>query len=229
LEKNVREIADKPLKLDYEPAKCRFFQNRPRFDETYIEQAYLKSIKSADKEVLIANAYFVASRAFVETVKDAARRCVKVIILTNSPETNDLPMLTIVGREYYDDILTVNDESAVTSCPAGGVQIWEWQGRRTNAAEQTEGTIHAKYAVFDRSISIVGSYNMDPRSRNLNAETAIVFENKDLSSQLADIFYENDLDFSRQITLEDTKAFAESEDAVYQFQKEFGILLEDSL
>lgn len=229
LEKNVREIADKKLKLDYEPAKCRFFQNRPRFDETYIEQAYLKSIRNAKKEVLIGNAYFVASAAFVETVKDAARRCAKVIILTNSPETNDLPMLTIVGREYYDDILEVNEEPGVRSCPGGGVQIWEWQGRRRNATEQTEGTIHAKYAVFDRRVSIVGSYNMDPRSRNLNAETAIVFENEDLSSQLADMFYKNDLDFSRQITMEDTKSFTESEDAVYQFQKEFGILLEDVL
>jgi hypothetical protein len=46
---------------------------------------------------------------------------------------------------------------------------------------------------------------------------------------LADMFYKNDLDFSRQITLEDTKRFVESEDAVYQFQKEFGILLEDVL
>ena len=78
-------------------------------------------------------------------------------------------------------------------------------------------------------VSVVGSYNLDPRSRGLNNETAIVFENQDLSSQLADMFYKNDLDFSRQITLEDTKAFVESEDAVYQFQKEFGILLEDVL
>jgi phosphatidylserine/phosphatidylglycerophosphate/cardiolipin synthase-like enzyme len=70
---------------------------------------------------------------------------------------------------------------------------------------------------------------MDPRSRNLNAETAIVFENENLSGQLADMFYKNDLDFSRQITLEDTKAFTDSTDAVYQFQKEFGILIEQSL
>jgi putative cardiolipin synthase len=229
LNQNVRELADKKLKLKYRYAKCRFFQNRPRFGETYIEQAYLKSIKGAKKEVLIGNAYFIASAAFVETVKDAARRCVKVIILTNCPETNDLPMLTIVGREYYDDILAVNEEPAVQACDGGGVQIWEWQGRRTNAAEQTEGTIHAKYAVFDRRISIVGSYNLDPRSRSLNSESAIVFENKKLSRQLADMFYKNDLDFSRQITLEDTKAFSESGDALYQFQKEFGILIEDEL
>jgi phosphatidylserine/phosphatidylglycerophosphate/cardiolipin synthase-like enzyme len=229
LNKNVLELADKRLGLEFEKTKCRFFQNRPRFGETYIEQAYLKSIKGAKKEILIGNAYFVASKAFVETVKDAARRCVKVIILTNSPETNDLPMLTIVGRDYYDDILIVNNEALVQACDGGGVQIWEWQGRRTNATEQTEGTIHAKYAVFDRRISIVGSYNMDPRSRMLNSESAIVFENEELSRQLADLFYKNDLDFSKQITLEDTKAFTESTDAIYKLRKQFGTLIEDNL
>ena len=229
LGQNVRKLAGKKLDLKYEEAKCRFFQNRPRFGETYIEQVYLKSIRGARKEILIANAYFVASEAFIETVKEAARRCVKIIILTNSPETNDLPMLTIVGRDYYDDILAVNDDSLVQSCDGGGVQIWEWQGRRAHATEQTEGTIHAKYAVFDRRISIVGSYNMDPRSRSLNSESAIVFENKILSGQLANMFYENDLDFSKRITLEDTKAFQDSGDALYQLEKEFGILVEDAL
>ena len=109
------------------------------------------------------------------------------------------------------------------------MQIWEWQGRRTNATEQTEGTIHAKYAVFDRRVSVVGSYNMDPRSRTLNSESAIVFENENLSRQLADIFYRNDLNFSKQLTLEDSKAFSESADAVYQLQKEFGIFIQDAL
>jgi phosphatidylserine/phosphatidylglycerophosphate/cardiolipin synthase-like enzyme len=229
LNENVRKLAQRKLDLTYESAKCRFFQNRPRFDETYIEQAYLKSIGAAEKEILIGNAYFVASGMLVEAVKDAVRRCVKVIIVTNSPETNDLPMLTIVGRDYYDDILAVNNEAIVQSCEAGGVQIWEWKGRRTNAAEQTEGTMHAKYAVFDRRVSIVGSYNMDPRSRKLNSESAIAFENDALSRQLANMFYGNDLDFSKQITLEDTEAFEDSTDSIYKLQKDFGILIEDEL
>ena len=125
--------------------------------------------------------------------------------------------------------MAVNDEPAVQSCDGGGVQIWEWQGRRTNATEQTEGTIHAKYAVFDRRVSVVGSYNMDPRSRTLNSESAIVFENENLSRQLADMFYRNDLNFSKRITLEDTKTPSESADAVYQLQKEFGIFIQDAL
>jgi hypothetical protein len=56
-----------------------------------------------------------------------------------------------------------------------------------------------------------------------------VFENKILSGQLANMFYENDLDFSKRITLEDTKAFQDSGNAIYQLEKEFGILVEDAL
>ena len=66
---------------------------------------------------------------------------------------------------------------------------------------------------------------MDPRSRMLNSESAIVFENENLSRQLADMYYENDLNFSKQITLEDTQTFTDSADAVYQLQKEFGIFI----
>ena len=43
------------------------------------------------------------------------------------------------------------------------------------------------------------------------------------------MYYENDLDFSKQITLEDTVAFTDSADAVYQLEKDFGIFIEDDL
>jgi phosphatidylserine/phosphatidylglycerophosphate/cardiolipin synthase-like enzyme len=146
-------------------------------------------------------------------------------------KTGKIDMKQVTDERLNENVrkLAVNTELVVQSCNEGGVQIWEWQGRRTNTSEQTEGTIHAKYAVFDRRVSIVGSYNMDPRSRTLNSESAIVFENDNLSGQLADMFYTNDLDFSRQITLEDTKAFTDSADAIYQLQKEFGIFIEDEL
>jgi hypothetical protein len=56
-----------------------------------------------------------------------------------------------------------------------------------------------------------------------------VFENEELSRQLADLFYKNDLDFSKQITLEDTKAFVTPKDFIYQLQKELGFTVEDLL
>ena len=42
LENRVRELAARELTLDFQPARARFFQNRPRYRETYIEQAYLR-------------------------------------------------------------------------------------------------------------------------------------------------------------------------------------------
>jgi hypothetical protein len=43
------------------------------------------------------------------------------------------------------------------------------------------------------------------------------------------MYYENDLDFSKQITIEDTVMFTDSADAVYQLEKDFGIFIEDDL
>ena len=76
-------------------------QNRPRMQETYIQQAYVKLIERAEREVLIANAYFVPTPSLFTALTDAAKRCAVGGLVTNSPETNDLPEITLVGRGYY--------------------------------------------------------------------------------------------------------------------------------
>ncbi len=224
----VNSMARMKPALNYANARSRFFHNRPRLGESYIEQAYRKLIDHAEREIIICNAYLIPSSELIDAIRDAVLRGVRVIILTNSPETNDLPELTMVGRSYYKKILAVNeDEPAKKS--GGDVQIWEWCGWRYDQAHQTEGTIHAKYAVFDRRYSLVGSYNLDPRSEKLNSETAVVFESDILSAELAVIFYENDLAYSRQVTHEDAKEFSEPTDVLYRLRKEFGDLFEPLL
>ena len=229
LKKRVARMAEGLPELKFEPARARFFQNRPRFEESYITQAYLKLIRDAKEEVLIANAYFIPSAKFIEAVKAAARRCVRVIVLTNSPETNDLPDLTIVGRDYYEQILDVNREPAVRNCPVDdpGIQVWEWQGRRAGEEERSQGTFHAKYAVFDRAVSLVGSHNLDPRSENLNSETAIIFESGPLSTRLARLFYANDLGFSKRISRKEARAFRKPSEVLDWLRKKFAGLFEE--
>jgi putative cardiolipin synthase len=224
----VQEMARQDLDLDYVQARSRFFQNRPRLEETYIEQAYQKLIAHAAREILICNAYFIPSADFIAEIGKAVARGVRVMILTNSPGTNDLPELTMVGRNYYKDILAIN-EGAEARQSGGRVQIWEWLGWRYNEDRQTQGTIHAKYAVFDRRYALVGSYNLDPRSEKLNSETAVVFESDVLSTVLAKTFYENDLSYSRRISPQDAKEFSEPSDALYKLRKEFGSLFEPLL
>ncbi|MEE4264380.1 MAG: phosphatidylserine/phosphatidylglycerophosphate/cardiolipin synthase family protein, partial [Desulfobacteraceae bacterium] len=228
LVERVKSMAQMKPTLHYTKARSRFFHNRPRLGESYIQQAYRKLFDNAEREIIICNAYFIPSADFIEAVKDALSRGVRVIILTNSPETNDLPELTMVGRSYYKAILSIN-EDAETNKSGGNVQIWEWYGWRYDQAQQTEGTIHAKYAVFDRRFGLVGSYNLDPRSEKLNSETAVVFESDILSSRLAQMFYENDLAYSRKVTAQDANEFNEPTDALYKLRKEFGELFESLL
>jgi len=228
LVKRVKKMARMKLTLNYENAHSRFFHNRPRLEESYIQQAYRKLFENAEQEIIICNAYFIPSNDFIDAVRDAVGRGVRVIILTNSPETNDLPELTMVGRSYYKKILSINEDEELKKS-GGNVQIWEWFGWRYDQAQQTEGTIHAKYAIFDRRYSLVGSYNLDPRSERLNSETAVVFENDTLSTELAKMFYENDLAYSRQVTPEDANEFNEPTDALYKLRKEFGDLFEPLL
>jgi hypothetical protein len=59
--------------------------------------------------------------------------------------------------------------------------------------------------------------------------SAVVFESDILSAELAEIFYENDLAYSRKVTPEDANEFNEPTDALYKLRKEFGGLFESEL
>jgi putative cardiolipin synthase len=230
LEGRVAALEQAGAHRAYRPARCRFLHNRPRFAESYILQAYLKLIESAQRELLIANAYFVPTPAIQAALEDAAKRCVAVTLVTNSPETNDLPEISMVGRGYYKTLLAVNQTPEVQNCanPGAGLQIWEWIGRAEDDPVQ-QGTMHSKFAVVDRSVSLVGSYNLDPRSERLNSETALVFEQPELSKGLAGVILESDLRYSDRVTAEEAEAFEDPEEVIYRFRKTLGEWFEPEL
>jgi len=45
--------------------------------------------------------------------------------------------------------------------------------------------LHAKTVVFDRHVTFVGSFNLDPRSINLNTEMGLLVESEELAEQVA--------------------------------------------
>jgi len=228
---NVAAIEARPPAPEFRGATCRFLQNRPRLHESYIQQAYVKLIERARQEVLIANAYFVPTPALGQALKDAARRCVAVRLISNSPETNDLPEISLVGRGHYADLLSVNASAEVAACPNrdAGLRIWEWVGQSPDEAERSQGTMHSKYAVFDGLRSLVGSYNLDPRSERLNSETAVAFHEQALAQQLRNLFLGNDLRFSREITVEEAASFERPDAVIERFRKSIGHLFEQQL
>jgi putative cardiolipin synthase len=228
---NVATTEARQPVLDFRPATCRFIQNRPRLRESYIQQAYIKLIERARSEVLIANAYFVPTPSMAKALTDAARRCVSVKLISNSPQTNDLPEISLVGRGYYKDLLSVNASPEVAACPneGAGLRIWEWVGQSADEAVRSQGTMHSKFAVIDGQRSLVGSYNLDPRSEKLNSETAVVFLEPGLSQQLRARFLDDDLSYGREVTPEQAAQFERPEAVISRFRKSIGHLFEEHL
>ncbi|HEU0031892.1 MAG TPA: phosphatidylserine/phosphatidylglycerophosphate/cardiolipin synthase family protein [Kofleriaceae bacterium] len=231
LVRTVHALESRMMPREFQPARCRFFQSRPRLHESYIQQAYFKLLGNAKREVLIANAYFVPTPAMRIAIEHAALRCVRVVVLTNGAETSDTPGMSLLGRAHYRELLAVNRDRRLAACPNrdAGVELWEWQGKAPGDAKQTQGLLHAKFAVADRELALVGSFNLDPRSERLNSESAIVFESATLAAQLARTFVERDLQTSRRISAEEAETFDKPATVIERFKKDFAGLFEDQL
>lgn len=211
---SIAAILRTPPRLELLPVRARFLQSRPRLGETTIEQAYLALIAHAREQVLIANAYFIPWRALREELQRACRRGVRVVVLTNSPETNDIASVATVSRATYLELLE--------GCPR--LELYEWAG-----APFKEGTLHAKYGVFDAETALVGSFNLDPRSARLNSETAVAIREPRLAAPLAGHFLRELLPKARRIGLEEARGFARPERLDETFKLLFALPLKEWL
>ncbi len=185
--------------------RARVIQNRPKLKELYIEEAYLSLINSARKEVIISNAYFIPSEKMKRAIRRAAKRGVKVHILTNSYETNDVSPSSVLSRYSYKELVDYSYRSDIHKSQENNVAIYEWQGVNQLTQEKEQGTIHAKFMVVDQKYLIVGSYNLDPRARLLNSEIAVVVEDRDqgLAKELAHEFFNEDLKYAHKLNYKD--------------------------
>jgi phosphatidylserine/phosphatidylglycerophosphate/cardiolipin synthase-like enzyme len=89
--------------------------------------------------------------------------------------------------------------------------------------------MHSKFEVFDAERSLVGSYNLDPRSEKLNSETAGVILQPYLARQLRRKFLDEDLRYSREVTPDEAARFEAPESVIERFRKSIGQLFEDQL
>ena len=221
---SLKSVLKKKAALVWRPINARFLQSRPRFKETFIHQAYLHLIQGAKKTVLIANAYFIPSRRLVKELRAAARRGVRVVVLTNSPATNDIQPVATVSRFIYKKLLEVNKEAAVKALSGAGIEVYEWSG-----APFKEGTLHAKYAVFDGEAAIIGSYNLDPRSERLNSETALALRDSRLAAELERQFLKEQLPKSHKVTAAEAASYRRPKGLKKTFKLLFALPLKDWL
>jgi putative cardiolipin synthase len=144
-------------------------------------QAFRALMLSAQREVLITNAYIIPDAVFVADLKALTQRGVTVRILTNSLASHDVAAV----NSHYEPWRRALVEA--------GVQLHEMRPDAAVKAELVDTPpvqgrfvgLHTKAMVIDRQRSFVGSMNLDPRSEVINSEMGVVIDSDALARSLA--------------------------------------------
>ena len=136
---------------------------------------------SANKRIYITTPYFIPDDSLRKALIERARAGVDVRVLSNSDHTDAKP-IRLASHSYFEELL------------AAGVRIYEYE----------KTMIHSKHIVVDGVWCVVGSPNMDVRSKELNEENVLGIVDTGLGRELEKTFLE-DQSNAREIRLEEWK------------------------
>jgi cardiolipin synthase C len=146
--------------------------------------ALAELIASAQSEVLIQSPYVVLSDRALALFRELVVRGVRVRINTNSlASTDNLPAFS--GYRQQRRQLLAMGLQIYEYRPDAQVQREMMQQRVvTPSGPQPIFSLHAKTVVVDGRSVYIGTYNLDPRSENLNTEVGAVIHDAGLARQV---------------------------------------------
>lgn len=136
---------------------------------------------SPSKKLTIISSYFVPTKDGVNTLIALAESGIDIKILTNSFDATDVtavhsgysqwrPSLLRAGVKIYELKSTASEEKREN-------KLWK-------ARSQSSTSLHAKAFAVDDYQVFIGSYNVDPRSANINTEMGVIINDDELATQL---------------------------------------------
>ncbi|NWK54939.1 phospholipase D family protein [Verrucomicrobiaceae bacterium N1E253] len=136
--------------------------------ETVLEQLH-REVSSAQREIFVESAYFVMRDPGVETAGSLEKRGVRIRVLTNSLASNDVIAAQAGYRKHSQALLACGVELYELRPDAAVVKA-DVMGDRKHART----SLHTKALVIDGNRAFVGSYNLDPRSAEINSEIGLM-------------------------------------------------------
>ncbi|WP_175945519.1 cardiolipin synthase [Caballeronia sp. BCC1704] len=158
---------------------AHMFSSSPSGGSDDMQLMYLMAITAATHSIHLSSAYFVPDKLTINAIVEAARRGVRVRIITPGKRI-DTHTVREASRACWGDLL------------AAGVEMYEYQPTM----------FHCKLIVVDEFLVSVGSTNFDSRSFKLNDEANLNIYDRDFARQQTAIF-DADIERSKRITLED--------------------------
>ncbi|MBC8732839.1 cardiolipin synthase [Paraburkholderia sp. UCT2] len=166
---------------------AHMFSSSPSGGSDDMQLMYLMAITAATRSLQLASAYFVPDKLTINAIVEAAKRGVKVQIVTPGKRI-DTHTVREASRACWGDLLKA------------GVEIYEYQPTM----------FHCKLLVVDEYMVSVGSTNFDSRSFKLNDEANLNIYDRDFATQQTAAF-DDDIAKSKRVTLEawTRRSFAE--------------------
>lgn len=158
---------------------AHMFSSSPSGGSDDMQLMYLMAITAATHSIHLASAYFVPDKLTINAIVEAAKRGVKVQIITPGQRI-DTHTVREASRACWGDLL------------AAGVQMYEYQPTM----------FHCKLMVVDEYLVSVGSTNFDSRSFKLNDEANLNIYDRDFAREQTALF-DQDIGHAKRITLED--------------------------
>ena len=150
----------------------------------YTTDALIKLVKNAKSSLDIQTPYLITTALSRNLFKNAVKRGVKIRILTNSLASTD----NLEAFSGYQ-----RDRKALLET---GVEIYEFKPDAEERFKIMTGHLqakldfkpifglHSKSMVVDGETTVIGTFNLDPRSANLNTECLAIINNKKISDNV---------------------------------------------
>jgi putative cardiolipin synthase len=143
----------------------------------------VEAVSRAEHSVLIQSPYLVLPKGGIELLSELHERGVRIRISTNSLASTD-NLAAFVG--YFRQRKRLLN---------AGVELYEYMPHPQIQADLVERyprladknpvfAIHAKSMVIDDHKIFIGTFNLDPRSANLNTEVGVLIESESLAREL---------------------------------------------
>lgn len=134
----------------------------PRTDR--ITSVLLRLVRAARDTVMIETPYLILDQPVLDVLSEASRRGVRILFLTNSPDSSDNIFTQAIFWNRWPAILEIGEM----------IQIFVVDDKHL---------LHSKKVTIDDSVTVVGTYNFDPLSRDINSEVVAIIWSRQFNEE----------------------------------------------
>jgi len=171
-------LVDKPSKIA-EDADASEASNETAVD------GLLSLMARAKTDLLVVSPYFVPGPEMMRQFEAIRKRGVRVRVLTNSLASNDAVAAHAGYARYREGLIAMGVEMYEMRVEQRGTafSFGSSSGSAGGSRGASRASLHAKAVVVDTSLLVVGSMNLDLRSKLQNSEVAVAIRSRKLASE----------------------------------------------